>query len=90
MNFGSFNPCPNTNDDYNYSYSSLVHEAGHALGVRTGNDGAGQLIHHPTIAGSVMSYEGRPQPDETVLHDDPDCSPHPADILAIFALYQTR
>ena len=71
-------------------YRHLVHESGHALGIRSGNDGAGQFIHHPTIAGSVMSYEGRPQPDGTVLPDDPDCSPHPADILAIFVLYQTR
>lgn len=27
---------------------------------------------------------------DRVSLDDPDCSPHPLDILAIFALYQTR
>ena len=36
-----------------------------------------------------MSYEDRAQPDGTILSDDPDCSPHPLDILAIYSLYQT-
>ena len=37
-----------------------------------------------------MNYEDIPQPDGTDLPNDPDCLPHPLDILAIFALYQTR
>ena len=81
-----FNDCMRNNAHYTH----LVHEAGHALGIRVGSDGAGQLAHHPTIPGSVMSYKGEALPDGTVLQSEPNCSPHPADILAIFALYQTR
>ena len=89
INYGSFNPSLNMAGPYNVPNSTLVHEAGHALGIRNGNDGAGQLIHHPTIAGSVMSYEREALPDGSLLPDDPDCSPHPLDIMAIYAIYQT-
>ena len=34
---------------------------------------------HPTVAGSAMNQLS-----------EPDCSPHPFDIMAIYALYQTR
>ena len=70
-------------------YEILVHEAGHALGIRNGSDGDGQLVHHPTIAGSVMSYENSDLPDGSRLPNDPDCSPHPLDIMVIHAIYQT-
>ena len=63
-----FNTCPDTSDNYNYPYSSLVHEAGHALG-----------IGHPKLRGSIMNY----------VTDESDCSPHPLDIAAIYALYQS-
>lgn len=78
----AFNTCPNTGDNYNYPYSSLVHEAGHALGVGGGRDGVLQVKHHPNvhIKSAVMSY-GR---------GEPQCSPHPLDTMAIFALYQSR
>ncbi len=61
-------------------YGVLVHEAGHALGIREANDGIEQIIHHPTIKDAVMG-----------AIDDPGyaCSPHPFDIMAIYALYQT-
>ena len=36
---------------------------------------------HPAVTDSVMNYDGR--------KDEPDCSPHPLDIMAIYALYQT-
>lgn len=32
----------------------------------------------------MMSYESKQAPP-----NDPDCAPHPLDILAIYALYQT-
>ena len=75
-----FNTCPdypngNESDPYNYPYSSLVHEAGHALGI-----GQQQGITHPTMRDSIMNYFLR----------EPDCSPHPFDILAIYTLYQSE
>ena len=76
-----FNACGAPRDG---AYETLIHEAGHALGIRGGTDGAGQLAEHPTLAGSVMSYER-----QLMLPNDPDCSPHPLDIMAIYALYQT-
>ena len=68
------------------SYQTLVHEMGHALGIRAKPNEPiiNQDDHHPTIAGSVMSYETR-----RMLPNDPDCSPHPLDIMAIYAIYQT-
>ena len=61
-------------------YTTLVHEAGHALGIVEGNTGTGQVRHHPTIKDSVMSYSNDPSVS---------CSPLPFDILAMHALYQT-
>ena len=78
----AFNTCPNTTDKYNIPYGSLVHEAGHALGVGGGRDGVLQEKHHPNvhIKSAIMSYgPGEPQ-----------CSPHPLDIMAIFAIYQKQ
>ena len=39
---------------------------------------------HPSTPDSVMNYDGRAGVNE------PDCSPHPLDIMAIYALYQTE
>ncbi len=77
------------------AYETLVHEAGHALGIRgkvpprftiaaPASDPDVQIYFHPTVADSVMSYE-----TALMLPDDPDCSPHPLDIMVIYALYQT-
>ena len=76
-----FNTCPNMGGNYNYPYSSLVHEAGHAVGIREGRDGTGQEAHHSNenIKSAIMSY-GK---------DVPKCSPHPLDIMAIYAIYQS-
>lgn len=78
------------------AYEVVLHEGGHALGIRNARSLAQgwekNLVHHPSIYESVMSYESpyEPKPGETssVLPDDPDCSPHPLDVLAIYALYQ--
>ncbi len=80
MNYGFFNRCPKTSDNYNVPYSSLVHEAGHALAIRGGTDGMDQQRFHPSgaIHCAIMSYGG----------NEPKCSPHPLDIMAITALYQ--
>ncbi len=81
----TFNSCP-AGDSRSRAYRVLVHEMGHALGIQAapGTRVMDQDEHHPTIAGSVMSYESRRN-----LPDDPDCSPHPMDIMAIYAIYQT-
>ncbi len=85
MSYSSFNPCPNTNDDYNYPKSSLVHEAGHAIGLRAASKKAAdpEFQGHPSIADSVMNYNRK-----LMLVNEKDCSPHPLDIMAIFAIYQ--
>ena len=72
--------CPQL-DMFNWwwAYRVLVHESGHALGIRGGNDGADQARHHPQT------------PDSSISHGSSAefCSPTPLDALAIYALYQT-
>ena len=64
-------------------YWILVHESGHVLGIREGTAypeaWPRDAFHHSTIRGSVMNY----------YNSDKDCSPHPFDIMAIYALYQS-
>ena len=62
-------------------YGTLVHEAGHALGITGGITGTGQGRGHPHIEDSVMSYSR----DRSV-----SCSPTQFDVMAIYALYQSR
>ena len=68
-----------------YRYRTLVHEAGHALGIAGGIDGGhlhmGQGRYHPHIKDSVMSYNYDP---------NVSCSPNPFDIMAMYALYQKQ
>ena len=82
-------------------YTTMLHEAGHALGL-SGFD-AGSLFpprlayetSHPTIYDSVMNYDEQlrnnidPNDKEKLLLYEPDCSPNAFDIMAICALYQT-
>ena len=72
-----FNKC---STEKSAAYYTLVHEAGHALGIREGRGRVPDpgLIDHPKSMDSVMSFEHNPY-----------CSPHPLDIMAIHALYQT-
>ena len=47
---------------------------------------------HPTIPDSVMNYDDPDKIRHPSISDDfdePDCSPHPFDLLAIYALYQS-
>ena len=71
-----FNSCGETNE----IYKTLVHESGHALGIGYGNTGTDQARHHPNerIIESALSYG--------VEHG---CFPHPLDIMALYAIYQT-
>ncbi len=57
-----------------------------------GTDGQRYVTSHPTIPDSVLNYDDddkiRSPIDATFA--EPDCSPHPFDIVAIYALYQTK
>ena len=51
---------------------------------------------HPDIPDAVLNYDdevdenyGRGGLATNQYHREPDCSPHPFDILALYALYQT-
>ena len=69
-----FNKCGNSADNPNSSYKSFLHEVGHALGI-----GGAQEGHSLDDVNSVVNYT-----------EEPDCSPYPLDIMALYALYQTR
>ena len=71
-----FNTCRTTNPAL---YGVLVHEAGHVLGIRSVADGDSA---HPYVAGATYSTM-------TTGHGI-RCAPHPLDILAVYALYQSR
>ena len=75
-----FNHCKKPLPD---RYKTLVHEFGHALGIGGGNTGSGHnQVGHPQIRDSALSYS----PTDPMYM----CSPHPLDILAIYALYQSQ
>ncbi len=91
----SFNTCHvgTSDDDDFFNYEIMVHEAGHALGL----SGYTPIVSwfwdepaHPSIPDTVMNYDSR-VPRQLVPEDfsEPDCSPHPFDVMAINALYQT-
>ena len=56
-------------------YETLVHEGGHALGLRG----------HPGLVKPAPFRDTALKPDK-----DRGCSPHPLDVLALYALYQSR
>ncbi|GEM_PF-2214895 len=41
---------------------------------------------HPTVRESVMNYDYEVYTGDA---DEQDCSPHPLDVMAVWALYQT-
>ncbi len=78
-----------TNYNFSLVYSTLVHELGHAFGIRNGTDGKGidgqdQQQHHPN----------KNLNEDSVLDHSRDtnypCAPTPLDVLAMYALYQTK
>ena len=83
-----FNTCAGEPRD---DYELVLHEVGHALGISgymtislLSEDGR-YVMAHPTITDSLMNYDDK----AFMPHiDEPDCSPHPFDIMAIYALYQ--
>ena len=97
-----FNRCIGTapeSDESFKAYEVTLHEIGHALGL-AGFDYLNfvlvqrQSYHkaHPTIPDTVMNYDNETKSDwfdwGPSIEEEPDCSPHPFDILAINSLYQ--
>ena len=82
-----FNECHEGDADVDFLlYDTMVHEAGHALGLSHYSlDFIFDHDAHPTIPDSVMNYDSNIR----YFSNEPDCSPHPFDIMAIEALYQT-
>ena len=82
----TFNKCKAVASSVIPKYSTLVHEAGHALGIRgtAASGGTGQQIHHSQVADSSVKSLGLPGSVTSNL-----CSPTPFDVMAIYALYQT-
>ncbi len=83
-----FNTCEGSQYE---NYELILHEAGHALGIsgfnisRLLSEYGLYAMAHPRIPDSVMNYDWR-IPIFNV--NEPDCAPHPFDIMAIYALYQ--
>ena len=75
-----FNTCRGLTNAAHTRYAAVVHEAGHALGIRgtQRSGGDGQEIHHPHVADSALT------------HSSYSCSPTPFDVMAIYALYQAQ
>ena len=88
----SFNTCQTTSGETFGNYRIMVHEAGHALGLSDFSSlrFLSSSVAHPSIPDTVMNYDWVVRerlnfPDDW---NEPDCSPHPIDIMAIRALYQ--
>ena len=73
------NQCPTGTSD---TYGVLVHEAGHALGLRSADDSP----THPGETSPAMAVDSVMSVGDYVKK----CAPYPLDVLAIRALYETR
>ena len=105
-----FNTCPrtqpghsdaSTTDTFYEAFTHMVHEVGHAMGIRGGSSIVWTNPGHPQVPDSVMNYDfvavskdpERPplsRADFDGSFSEPDCTPHPLDVMAIYALYQTK
>ena len=97
-------PQPRDEDEEYRAYALTVHEAGHMLGLSniereaiiTNNQRGQYEMSHPTLPDSAMNYDveiphfwdsGITRQGNQLAYE-PDCSPHPFDILALYSLYQ--
>ena len=82
-----------------FPYSTVLHEAGHTLGLSGYNIADVTLLRfyemsHPTIPESVMNYDYEVSDNHDPVTGDfirtePNCAPYPFDLMALHALYQT-
>lgn len=88
--------CPT--EDYQ-AHETLVHEAGHAIGISPfdnddiDDDDADRTYKeaHPFPRDSVYSVMvSRIPPAGQTLAPAHSCSPHPLDIMAIYAMYKSK
>ena len=90
-------PDDDSRSDPPFAYATAVHEAGHPLGLSNVNypifGNVPDDAAHPTIPDAAMNYDSRAEsafPGWGILnpgHVEPDCSPHPFDLMAVYALY---
>ena len=86
-----FNECDGAGPFVPNRYATIVHEAGHALGIRSGTTSEDQVIRALGIYHSDAQKIHHSQVfDSTVNEDSNPCSPTPLDVMAIYALYQSR
>ena len=83
-------------------YRVALHEAGHALGLSNVDLWPPSELEeqayenaHPTIPDAVMNYDQhnsgfkiRYPGARNNTFSEPDCSPHPFDVMAVYALYK--
>ena len=87
-----FNTCKEVIRSDFRNYEVTLHEAGHALGLAKYSLGtflhpeARDELAHPSVADAVLNKDDRVS---YLAADEPDCSPHPLDIMAMYALYQS-
>ena len=90
-----------SDDNLHSAFEDMMHEAGHALGIAGGRQSGWVSKGHPQVADSVMNYDWRaaaknPRVPPVAATDfnrhfeERDCGPHPLDVMAIYALYQTE
>ena len=67
------------NSEFLTAYGTVLHEVGHVYGIGRMFGASEDDPDHPTIGGATTNYIS-----------EADCSPHPFDIMAMYALYQTE
>ena len=98
VDFNTCLPDKNSSDpnpDHGYrAYEVAVHEAGHALGLSNIDYPTFSNLYeaaHPTIPDSLLNYDHEVDdyyPGASSRFSEPDCSPHPFDLMALNAVYQ--
>ena len=87
----------NTDSGFFWPYHTIVHEFGHMLGMsgfrwpQSAIPAFDYPEAQPTIPDSLMNYDNEAPllNSGDVTNHEPDCSPHPFDLMALHVLYQT-